>query len=105
MMRGGAGFDAHGAWRKALEVKLDLTARELSFRQDSAIFIDGMNLENVLCNIQTDNGNFAHELFSLMLQRLVQLPPVWWKRQAGTSDAFVPGTQFGESLGPAAYAK
>ena len=59
MVRASAGLHADQAGRKISKAVLKLTARELRLEDDSAAFIEADQVENVLADIDADDGNLC----------------------------------------------
>ena len=59
MVRASAGLHADQAGRKIRKAVLKLTARELRLEDDGAAFIEADQVENVLADIDADDGNLC----------------------------------------------
>jgi hypothetical protein len=70
MMRSRASFHPDQAWWHGAEECQHLASAKGSAQHNLTALIDAMKLENVLCYIETDGGNFVHSgwLLSQVLQ-------------------------------------
>ena len=59
VVRASAGLHADQAGRKISKAVLKLTARELRLEDDGAAFIEADQVENVLADIDADDGNLC----------------------------------------------
>jgi hypothetical protein len=71
----GARLDPDEARRQLGEERHDLTATELATEQDPAILSDAVNLEHVLCDIETDSDDRHGNLLRQTLH------PRCWSRE------------------------
>lgn len=55
VVRSRAGLDADQAWWQPAEIIQDLRTAKLYLRESMTLRISGMHLENLLCDIETDD--------------------------------------------------
>jgi hypothetical protein len=59
-MSTGASLHADQAWRTLLEKREQLTAAKLAAHENPAVLVDTMDMEDALCEIDTNCGKLGH---------------------------------------------